>query len=64
MVRPIAETEGLIELWAGIVDVLTSAASVAVVSVLLYRPSKLGDRMQVMAPPGLESGAVESLSLG
>ena len=34
------------------------------VSLLLYRPFRLGDHLQIMAPSGLESGVVESLSLG
>ena len=37
---------------------------VAGMSLLLYRPFKLGDRVQVSAPTGLETGVVESLTLG
>ena len=37
---------------------------VAGISLLLYRPFKLGDRVQVTAPTGLETGRVESLILG
>jgi len=37
---------------------------VAGISLLLYRPFKLGDRLQVMAPTGLETGFVENLTLG
>ena len=37
---------------------------VAGISLLLYRPFKLGDRLQVVAPTGLETGFVESLTLG
>jgi small conductance mechanosensitive channel len=37
---------------------------VAGISLLLYRPFKLGDRLQVLAPSGLETGHVESLTLG
>ncbi len=33
-------------------------------SLLLYRPFKLGDQVQVLAPTGLETGIVESLTLG
>jgi small conductance mechanosensitive channel len=33
-------------------------------SLILYRPFKLGDRLQVNAPTGLEAGVVESLGLG
>ncbi|MBP9902330.1 MAG: mechanosensitive ion channel family protein [Verrucomicrobia bacterium] len=37
---------------------------VAGISLLLYRPFKLGDRLQVIAPTGLETGTVENLTLG
>jgi small-conductance mechanosensitive channel len=37
---------------------------IAGISLLLYRPFNLGDRLQVMAPTGLETGVVESLNLG
>ena len=37
---------------------------VAGISLLFYRPFKLGDRLQVMAPTGVETGVVESLTLG
>jgi small conductance mechanosensitive channel len=37
---------------------------VAGISLLLYRPFKLGDRLQVTGPTGLETGTVESLTLG
>lgn len=37
---------------------------VAGISLLLYRPFRLGDRLQVTAPTGLETGTVESLTLG
>lgn len=37
---------------------------IAGISLLLYRPFKLGDRLQVSAPTGLETGTVESLGLG
>jgi small-conductance mechanosensitive channel len=37
---------------------------VAGISLLLYRPFRLGDRLQVTAPTGLETGVVESLTLG
>lgn len=37
---------------------------IAGISLLLYRPFKLGDRLQVNAPTGLETGTVESLTLG
>ena len=37
---------------------------VAGISLLLYRPFALGDRLQVTAPTGLETGTVENLTLG
>jgi small conductance mechanosensitive channel len=37
---------------------------IAGISLLLYRPFKVGDRLQVTAPTGLETGVVESLNLG
>jgi small-conductance mechanosensitive channel len=37
---------------------------VAGLALLLYRPFKLGDRLQVVAPTGVETGVVESLTLG
>jgi len=37
---------------------------VAGISLLLYRPFKLGDRLQVIAPTGIETGFVENLTLG
>jgi small-conductance mechanosensitive channel len=37
---------------------------IAGISLLLYRPFQVGDRMQINAPTGLEMGTVESLTLG
>ena len=37
---------------------------IAGISLILYRPFKLGDRLQVSAPTGMETGVVESLGLG
>ena len=37
---------------------------VAGVAIMLYRPFRLGDRLQVSAPTGTETGTVETLSLG
>jgi small conductance mechanosensitive channel len=37
---------------------------IAGISLLLYRPFNVGDRLQVTAPTGLETGEVESLNLG
>lgn len=37
---------------------------VAGVSLILYKPFRRGDRLQIQAPTGLETGAVEDISLG
>ena len=37
---------------------------IAGVSLVLYRPFKVGDRLQVAAPTGLETGVVQSVNLG
>jgi small conductance mechanosensitive channel len=42
----------------------TLANLVAGVSLLLYRPFRVGDHVQVSAPTGVEAGVVESLTLG
>ena len=34
------------------------------ISLVLYKPFRRGDRLQVTAPTGLESGCVENISLG
>jgi small-conductance mechanosensitive channel len=37
---------------------------IAGVALLIYRPFKVGDTLQVTAPTGLETGKIESISLG
>ncbi len=37
---------------------------IAGISLVLYRPFKIGDRLQMTAPTGLENGLVESINLG
>jgi small conductance mechanosensitive channel len=37
---------------------------IAGVALLVYRPFRVGDRLQVMAPTGVETGIVESVTLG
>jgi small conductance mechanosensitive channel len=56
---------------AAIVSVVVGMAAqntlgnlIAGISLLLYRPFNIGDRVQVSAPTGLETGVVESLNLG
>ena len=53
--RP-AAAEGRIDAYAGNL--------IAGISLLLYRPFNVGDRLQITAPTGLETGLVESLGLG
>ena len=54
----------VISLILGLAAQNTLGNLVAGISLLLYRPFKLGDRLQVTAPTGLETGIVESLTLG
>jgi small-conductance mechanosensitive channel len=55
---------GMISLIVGFAAQNTLGNLIAGISLLLYRPFKLGDRLQVTAPTGLETGCVESLTLG
>jgi small-conductance mechanosensitive channel len=55
---------GLVSVVVGLAAQSTLGNLIAGVSLLLYRPFRLDDRLQVTAPTGLESGVVESLSLG
>jgi len=55
---------GLITVIVGVAAQNTLGNLIAGISLLLYRPFKLGDRLQVTAPTGLETGVVESLTLG
>ena len=56
---------------AGIASVVIGLAAqntlgnlVAGISLLLYRPFHVGDRVQISAPTGIETGDIESLTLG
>jgi small conductance mechanosensitive channel len=42
----------------------TLGSLIAGISLLLYRPFEVGDRVQVSAPTGVETGVVERLTLG
>jgi len=55
---------GMLSLIVGFAAQNTLGNLIAGISLLLYRPFKLGDRLQVTAPTGLETGIVESLTLG
>ena len=55
---------GMISLIVGFAAQNTLGNLIAGISLLLYRPFKLGDRLQINAPTGLETGTVEGLTLG
>jgi len=55
---------GLISVVVGLAAQNTLGNLIAGISLVLYRPFNVGDRLQVTAPTGLESGVVESLNLG
>ena len=55
---------GVISIVAGLAAQNTLGNLIAGISLLLYRPFNVGDRLQVTAPTGLETGEIESLSLG
>jgi len=55
---------GMISLIVGFAAQNTLGNLIAGISLLLYRPFKLGDRLQVIAPTGVGTGFVESLTLG
>ncbi len=55
---------GVLSVVAGLAAQNTLGNLIAGISLLLYRPFNVGDRLQVMAPTGLETGQIESLSLG
>jgi small conductance mechanosensitive channel len=55
---------GIISVIVGLAAQNTLGNLIAGISLLIYRPFKLGDRLQVTAPSGLETGIVESLALG
>jgi small-conductance mechanosensitive channel len=55
---------GVLSVIAGLAAQNTLGNIIAGISLLLYRPFNVGDRLQVTAPTGLETGEIESLSLG
>jgi small conductance mechanosensitive channel len=55
---------GVLSVVAGMAAQNTLGNLIAGISLLLYRPFNVGDRLQVTAPTGLETGVIESLSLG
>jgi small-conductance mechanosensitive channel len=55
---------GVVSVVVGLAAQNTLGNLIAGISLLLYRPFNLGDRLQVAAPTGLETGVVERLDLG
>ncbi len=55
---------GVLSVVAGLAAQNTLGNLIAGISLLMYRPFNVGDRLQVTAPTGLETGEIESLSLG
>ena len=55
---------GVLSVVAGLAAQNTLGNLIAGISLLLYRPFNVGDRLQVSAPTGLETGEIESLNLG
>jgi small conductance mechanosensitive channel len=55
---------GVVSVVLGLAAQNTLGNLIAGISLLLYRPFNLGDRLQVTAPSGMETGVVESLNLG
>jgi len=55
---------GVLSVVAGLAAQNTLGNLIAGISLLLYRPFNVGDRLQISAPTGLETGEIESLNLG
>ena len=55
---------GVVSIVVGIAAQSTLGNLISGVALLLYRPFRLGDRLQVLTPSGFDSGVVDSLSLG
>jgi small-conductance mechanosensitive channel len=55
---------GVLSVVLGLAAQSTLGNLISGVSLVLYRPFKLGDRLQVPCPTGTETGTVESINLG
>lgn len=55
---------GLLSVVVGLAAQTTLGNLIAGISLVLYRPFKIGDRIQVTSPSGLEVGNVEIINLG
>jgi len=61
---PLLASVGVMSVVLGIAAQHTLGNLVAGIAILLYRPFRVGDQLQVSAPTGLETGVVERLTLG
>jgi small conductance mechanosensitive channel len=55
---------GVVSVVVGLAAQTTLGNLIAGISLILYRPFKIGDRVQVSAPTGMETGLVVSIDLG
>jgi small conductance mechanosensitive channel len=55
---------GIVSVLVGLAAQSTLGNLIAGISLVLYRPFKIGDRLMVNLPTGLEKGVVESIDLG
>ncbi len=55
---------GVVSVVVGLAAQNTLGNLIAGISLVLYRPFKIGDQLQVAAPSGLETATVESINLG
>jgi small-conductance mechanosensitive channel len=55
---------GVVSVVVGLAAQSTLSNLVAGISLVLYRPFRIGDRMQVSSPAGMEIATVESIDLG
>jgi small-conductance mechanosensitive channel len=55
---------GVVSVVVGLAAQSTLGNLIAGISLVLYRPFKIGDRLKVSLPTGLETGVVESIDLG
>jgi small conductance mechanosensitive channel len=55
---------GLVSVVVGLAAQSTLGNLISGISLVLYRPFKLGDQLQINGPKGVETGTVESINLG
>lgn len=55
---------GVLSVVLGLAAQTTLGNLIAGISLVLYRPFKLGDQLQISGPKGVETGTVESINLG